>query len=49
MTNEDGVLLTTDRIHLSKAGAQYLARRLQAWFPAVLHLAGRLPPNSVEG
>lgn len=39
--DDDGVFLTTDRIHLSKAGAAFVAERLPTLIPGILALAGR--------
>lgn len=39
VTNEAGVLLTTDRVHFSRAGAVFAAGRLHALFPEIFVLA----------
>ena len=39
VTNDDGVLLTTDRVHFSEAGAIFLAERLPVLFPEIFVLA----------
>ena len=41
VANEDGVLLTTDRVHFSQAGAIFTAGRLHALFPEIFVLAGQ--------
>lgn len=41
VADETGVLLTTDRVHFSQAGARLVARRLPQSFPGIFVLAGQ--------
>lgn len=48
VADKDGRLLTTDRVHLSQAGAVFLARRLPDLFPAIYSHARGLPSDLTE-
>lgn len=41
VADEVGALLTTDRVHFSRAGAVFIARRLHELFPEIFVLAGQ--------
>lgn len=49
VANDQGVLLTTDTIHLSQAGAVFMAERLPGLFPAIYELAAGSEASGAAG